>query len=311
MKRTFATLLTRDSYLAGTLILNQSLVATKSKYDLVVMVTPGLSTEARGVLCRQNIKVKEIERLHPKPNSHFLSSHDERFAETWTKLKVFELVEYDRVVLLDSDMIILRNIDDLLDQELPGPDWIAACHACTCNPRKLAHYPEDWIPENCAYTPLKVTNNNIVPKPTEMTSKSPRTHRLLNSGTVLLQPSEELAKEIYHYLETSPLVPTFSFPDQDLLANFFAGRWKPLPYIYNALKTLRVIHPELWRDEHVGCVHYILPDKPWKTPRGTAGDFEIMNGWWWDFYDELHGKLKASDSVGYELVASHVTSAAI
>jgi len=44
---------------------------------------------------------------------------------------------------LDSDMIVMRNMDELMGLDLP-PDWIAAVHVCACNPRKLAHYPEDW-----------------------------------------------------------------------------------------------------------------------------------------------------------------------
>jgi alpha-N-acetylglucosamine transferase len=46
-------------------------------------------------------------------------------------------------VLLDSDQIILQNIDDLMTLPLPA-GFIAASHACTCNPRKLPHYSKDW-----------------------------------------------------------------------------------------------------------------------------------------------------------------------
>ena len=86
-------------------------------------------------------------------------------------LRVFELVEYDvrpfnpycltrdglsllllqRVVMLDSDMIVMRNMDELMELDLPS-DWIAAAHACACNPRKLAHYPEDWWASHCTST---------------------------------------------------------------------------------------------------------------------------------------------------------------
>lgn len=40
-------------------------------------------------------------------------------------------------------MIVRRNMDELMDLELPD-DWIASAHACACNPRKLKHYPVDW-----------------------------------------------------------------------------------------------------------------------------------------------------------------------
>ena len=41
-------------------------------------------------------------------------------------------------------------MDELMDLELPK-DWVAAAHVCACNPRKLAHYPDDWyyrFPQN-------------------------------------------------------------------------------------------------------------------------------------------------------------------
>jgi hypothetical protein len=45
--------------------------------------------------------------------------------------------------MMDSDMIVMRNMDELMELDLAS-DWIAAAHVCACNPRKLAHYPEDW-----------------------------------------------------------------------------------------------------------------------------------------------------------------------
>lgn len=54
-----------------------------------------------------------------------------------------EPVRRQRVVLLDADMIVMRNMDELFDMDLPK-DSIAAAHVCACNPRKLAHYPADW-----------------------------------------------------------------------------------------------------------------------------------------------------------------------
>ena len=55
-----------------------------------------------------------------------------------------DFIGQQRVVLLDCDMIVMRNMDELIDLDLPE-GWIAAVHACACNPRKLAHYPADWL----------------------------------------------------------------------------------------------------------------------------------------------------------------------
>lgn len=213
-------------------------------------------------------------------------------------------------------------MDELMDIDLPH-DWIAAAHACACNPRKLKHYPADWcvislvewvcltqsprIPDNCAYTPL--IHPDALTHPSAITDTSPRPYGLLNSGLVVLTPSTDTTKAIAHYLSTSPLVPTFSFPDQDLLAAFFKGRWKPLPWCYNALKTLRIIHKPLWRDEEIRCLHYILDDKPWQArvgAEGSGGDYEELNRWWWERLDKLAEELAVDDPKGRELVLQNV-----
>jgi len=213
------------------------------------------------------------------------------------------LIEYDRVVLLDSDIIVMRNMDDIFDTELPD-GWIAAAHACACNPRKIPHYPADWIPENCAYTPL--VHPTALTNPTVITSTSPRPYTLLNSGTVVLNPSPQLFEGITEFLATSPLVPQFSFPDQDLLAAFFKGKWKPLPWCYNALKTLRIIHKPLWRDEEIRCLHYILHDKPWHQ-RVLEGDFAELNEWWWVRLEQVKEELiRTGDTESWKVIEANV-----
>ena len=87
MKAAFVTLLTRESYLAGTLVLNHSLQSVGSKYELIVMATPELPERARDVLFKEKIKIKDIARLDPTEGSHTLAGHDQRFQDTWTKLR--------------------------------------------------------------------------------------------------------------------------------------------------------------------------------------------------------------------------------
>ena len=69
-----------------------------------------------------------------------------RFTNVWTKLRAFELTEYERVVLVDSDMLVCRNMDELMDVPLGALERpaIAAGFACTCNPNRIPTYPSDW-----------------------------------------------------------------------------------------------------------------------------------------------------------------------
>lgn len=126
---------------------------------------------------------------------------------------------------------------------------------------------------------------------------------------MVLNPSEALSEAIVHFLSTHDKIAEFSFPDQDLLTAFFKGQWKPIPWYYNALRTLRYIHPDEWSDYEIRCLHYILPDKPWQsrtTPAALEEQLGVVNGWWWDQFDKLVATLKVTDPEGSQLVLLNV-----
>ena len=82
----FTTLLTKDSYFPGVSILERSLKSVQSRYPLVVLVTPALPQRTRDALSRRKIQFREIQHLKPE-NGPAIAGHDERFADTWTKLR--------------------------------------------------------------------------------------------------------------------------------------------------------------------------------------------------------------------------------
>ena len=290
MSRAWVTLLTRTNYIAGAVLLAHSLHKHKSKYPLIIVYTPSLPTECLPALCHEaslsNAVLRPTEPLIPKEQRNLIAA---RFEDTWTKLRIFELFEYERLVFLDADMLVFRNMDELFDLELPGQDWIAANHCCVCNLDKDEWAPDDWVKENCAYTglthPTCLDNPARVPKEGEGLG----THTLLNSGLFICTPYERLWKEMLDFLENSPLVKHFMFPDQDFLAEFFRGRWQAVGYQYNALKTMRYWHPEMWSDEEIRNLHYIV-DKPWTKRVGDDGIAGYLgrdgttHQWWWDEY---------------------------
>lgn len=94
-----------------------------------------------------------------------------------------------------------------------------------------------------------------------------------------------------------------------MLAKFFSGKWKLIPWYCNALRMLRTIHPDLWNDDEVRCIHYILSDKPWlsrQNPDPEAKHFGILHDWWWQTFDEMGLMMKSTDAEGWKLVLKHV-----
>ena len=77
----------------------------------------------------------------------------------------------------------------------------------------------------------------------------------------------------------------YPFSEQDLLNEVFAGRWLPLSYIYNALKTLPFQHSQMWQSDNVKNLHYILA-KPWHRnldqPEAERDRYYALDKLWWE-----------------------------
>ncbi|QDS71582.1 hypothetical protein FKW77_006073 [Venturia effusa] len=310
----YTTLITRASYLAGVIILAHTLKKHGSRYPLVVLYTSTLSPNAVRALeleaSKSNLVLRKCEPLLPRKEIKTLLIA-KRFEDTWTKLRVFELTDYDTVCYLDADIAVYRPIDQIFDfvSSLPS-DWLAANHTCVCNLDNDSWAPSDWTPQNCAYN--AVSHPTALTNPTPITPSSPATHHLINGGMFIFHPSSELWKSMLEIFNTTEKLSTYQFPDQDFLADYFRDRLMPMPWQFNAIKTMRNWHTNIWRDDEVVCLHYIV-DKPWVkrvAEDGIAG-YKGLDGethrWWWDNFDEWEAMRKsAGDEEVLELVRGFV-----
>lgn len=91
-------LLTSPSYLPGILLLAHSLrhpttqTDAPSAYPLIVAVNPALPGECVRALEEADVQVRVVEPLVPVGK---VTTIAERFVDTWTKLRVWEMTEYD------------------------------------------------------------------------------------------------------------------------------------------------------------------------------------------------------------------------
>ncbi|KAL6713135.1 hypothetical protein ACLMJK_009256 [Lecanora helva] len=294
IKRAWVTLLTRPSYLPGVITLAQSLKTHGTRFPLIVLVTPSLpapSLRALEIESTHNLllTVHPIEPLL-LPNNQKTTLIASRFEDTWTKLRAFELTSHSACVFLDADITIYKNMDDIFDFKLPGDDWIAANHACVCNLDHDSWAPENWTRSNCPYTPLRNPEGLEEGSPIPPSAAPPDTYALLNGGVFLYRPSDHLWQAMYKHFVSSPELSTYQFPDQDFLASFFRHKWRPLPWKYNALKTMKQWHQNIWQDGEVHGLHYIV-DKPWEKRvasdgiGGHLGRDGETHGWWWNVWE--------------------------
>ncbi|TKA58670.1 hypothetical protein B0A55_06769 [Friedmanniomyces simplex] len=301
--KVWTTLITNTAYLPGLLTLEASLRYAGSKYPLIALYTDSFPPEGHAALDRRGIAKKHVPYLLPKMTKDF--SNDPRFYDCWSKLTPFSLVEYERVVQLDSDMLVLKNMDELMDMPLDGPEMagkgskvFAASHACVCNPLSKPHYPRDWIPENCAFT----SQHHESDKAQREGARPTAGLAMPNGGLQVVIPSMEVYNLILDSLSGANTA-NFDFADQSILSDLFPNRWVALPYIYNALKTLRWkgVHDAIWRVGEVKNMHYLLSPKPWdetEESKKVPWDAEKRQGrdqaneWWWDVSRRRWGEEK-------------------
>ena len=105
-----------DSYLPGILLLGSSIKKIMSKsYEkyitLCCMVTNDVSAEARTLISKIYDRIFDVEYLQipPKLIKHKNPNTQTIYSKTFTKLRIFEMTEYDKVLFLDSDMLVLKK----------------------------------------------------------------------------------------------------------------------------------------------------------------------------------------------------------
>ena len=107
-KEAYFTLLYGDVYMLGVRVLGQSLRNTKTNRDYVVLCTEDVSEDTKDVLRSDGWIVKSVQSL-ANPYTGF----SPRFEKVLTKLLVWSMTEYRKIVFIDSDAMVVRNVDHL------------------------------------------------------------------------------------------------------------------------------------------------------------------------------------------------------
>lgn len=130
--RAYITLLSTADYLPGVACLAESLQRTGTRIPLVVAVSASVAQPLRDDLAR----MPGVTQVLPLPADGLLpewaARQQHHWAHTFDKLWLFGLEQFTKLVYLDSDMVVLQNIDDLFE----------APHMAAVDAGRLVH--RDW-----------------------------------------------------------------------------------------------------------------------------------------------------------------------
>ncbi|CAN6458527.1 unnamed protein product [Victoria cruziana] len=110
-REAYATILhSAHVYVCGAIAAAQSIRLTGSTRDLVILVDESISQYHRKGLEAAGWRVRVIQRIrNPK------AQHDAYNEWNYSKFRLWQLTDYDKIIFIDADLLILRNIDFLFE----------------------------------------------------------------------------------------------------------------------------------------------------------------------------------------------------
>jgi alpha-N-acetylglucosamine transferase len=128
-RHAYVTLVTNADFAQGAIALVRSLALSGTQADILVMHTGGVGPEHLGPVAELGAMLLPIDLLptsdafnerHARAKIHgaapFTKGRKPAFhtpLDNFAKLRLWQLTDYDRVVFLDADTLVLRNIDRL------------------------------------------------------------------------------------------------------------------------------------------------------------------------------------------------------
>ncbi|PYI24223.1 nucleotide-diphospho-sugar transferase [Aspergillus violaceofuscus CBS 115571] len=242
-------------------ILHASATRTRRNLDFVVFVHEGVDESKRDCLRRDGARVVEL----PELRADWTRFKDARWAHVLTRLRLWQMVQYDRILLLDADSVLTRSIDTVWD--LPEIQPKAPLSTSVHVGERVLPLPKSYV-----LAGLPQLRLNHTARPTRVPEDF-YDWETLNVGFLMLQPS----LEIFDYFAAMLAVPESfesSIADQSLVNALFAADG-PMPWTQLDL-SWNVQWP--W-PEDTWAGYAVLHDKWWAPLHLETLDF--FHSWYW------------------------------
>lgn len=264
------TLFLGDGYTPGVLVMAHSIKETKTVHDIVCMVTPDVTEAARAKMRSIGIIVHPVEYLsvkiaHKSGAKRAMLKRYPNIRLYVTKWQCLSLAQYDKVFLLDVDMVVLRNIDHIFNQ--PTPSTKVAFKVG--NDGKTFNYQETG-------SIVSAASANII------------MHKAgggADGGCMLLKPGVEEYKAFLNYLNVFDpnKFKTTTTDDECAIFSFYAKRnilWHALDSKWSCIhwKGLGGCTPET-----SNIMNFMGTERPWAKDMSMYADMKE----WYETYNDL------------------------
>lgn len=202
-----------DEYFVGTRVLAYQLLhspktGTNTSIPFVVLATPDVPESKLERLRKDGATVKVIERI----SEPWMKPGLEKWRDVISKLRMLELVQFEKVLCMDADMYIAERMDGIFidpttEPLIPKPE--------------LAVEDEAPLPESYIFSAQQYMEGRVHPYP-------PPAGDYFSSGFFLCQPSIAMFN---YYLSIAKIQDRFNSnaPEQGLL-NYAHRRDGPMPW---------------------------------------------------------------------------------
>lgn len=255
-----------DAYFTAARVLAYQLLrheSTKTNLDIpfVVLVAPHVTAEKQKILAEEGATVIPVELLEPNAETNWIHPGEERFIDQFTKLRLWTLTQYERILYLDADMLLMKSLDDIWDEPV-------ANQISQTLPSDIGSSHDDPLPENYTMVGVSDTGAAIHPFP-------PLATQMLNGGFFLLRPSLRLYQYYVKLLNTPDSFDS-GLMEQSLL-NLAHSNKSRMPWVPFPPGKWNVNWPS-WRDVEGGAA--TLHDKFWSPKNVNWIDRRLVEMWW-------------------------------
>lgn len=277
------------AYTPGALVVAQSLRAMKTKHDIVCMVTNDVPFETRvqllGTVQRPIFDdivevpyvAQQTRPFKAKKQAELYSGWIDRSFTKWNCLK---LTQYNRVILVDADVVAVTNCDDLFELRPP-----AACYSNPwaypyCSPGGVTN---PYCKSRGQERPCELPHGARVPA--TQIEEALRSKSFVGWGAmVLLEPSMKKFEDFTAMLHADAVFGeefnSISGSDEISIAAFYAreaGGWTHIHQRYLAIPWKKN-----WVSRDIRAYHF-HGRKPWDMNPNEHSDLTI----WWEVADYL------------------------